>query len=160
MAGLFAGSRQSGYSAKLAAYQNELAANSLEAQAARKDLEAEQAEKMGALAEMEQRIEGRREVSAKRVDYAASGVKVDQGSAGAVTADMAAWNEYDRQKVEYGTRLESWGLRYDAALLRQEAGNTRAGASASSSVSSTSQSLISAGSKLFNTGAGKLVINP
>lgn len=160
VAGLVMGTKQNSYSAKIAAYRNELAANSLEAQAARKELEAEQAEKLGALEQMEQEIEGRRAIASKRVDYAASGVKVDSGSAAEVTADMAAWNEYDRQKIEYQTDLESWGLRYDAALLRQEAANTRAGASSSSSVSSTSQTLIGVGSKLFNTGAGKIVVDP
>lgn len=154
------GARQDGASAKIAAYRNELAANALEARAGRKELEAGQAEKLGALEEMEQQIEGRQAVSAKRAEYAASGVKVDSGSALAAAADMAAWNEYERQKIEYSTKLESWGLRYDAALLRQEAGNARAGASAASSSSSSSFSVIGVGNKLFNTGAGKILIDP
>lgn len=110
----------------------ELAASGLEAQASRKDLEAGEALKIGELNQAEQIVQGRLDIAESKVSYAASGVKVDSGSAAAVAADKAAWNEYERQKVEYEAELESWGLRYDAALLRQEAANTRASGTTSS----------------------------
>ena len=107
----------------------ELAAGSLEAQAARKELEADETLKIGELNQLEKIAEGRKDIARQKTDYAAAGVKVDSGSTLAVAADKAAWSEYERQKLEYESSLESWGLRYDAALLRQEAANARAGAS-------------------------------
>ncbi len=109
----------------------DLAADSLETQAAQKDLEADAALKLGGLEAAEQDAKGRGEIARDRVAYAASGVKVNEGSAVEVAADKAAWNEYARQKIEYEADLQSWGLRYDAAMLRREAGNARASGSTS-----------------------------
>ena len=125
------GAYQSYEDARQKRYEAELAADSLEAQAARKDLEAEEVLKIGELKQVEQVLEGRQGIAEQKVSYAASGVKVDSGSTLEVAADKAAWNEYERQKLEYESSLESWGLRYDAALLRQEAANTRAAGSTS-----------------------------
>lgn len=125
----------------------ELAASGLEAQASRKDLEAGEALKIGQINQAEQIAQGRQGIAESKVSYAASGVKVDSGSSAAVAADKAAWNEYERQKVEYEAELESWGLRYDAALLRQEAANTRA--SGSTSTTSTVVSGVKQFSGLF-----------
>ncbi|MCC8165916.1 MAG: hypothetical protein LIQ31_07155 [Planctomycetes bacterium] len=85
----------------------------------------------GKLLQSEAALAGRRERAGLVSDYAASGVRVDSGSAVEVVADRAAWSEYDRQKIAYEAEYESWGLRYDAALLRQEAGNAQATANAS-----------------------------
>lgn len=90
----------------------------LEAQARRKEADAEDALKIGYLDQADQIRKGRQDIAGKRVAYAASGVKADSGSALAVAADTAAWNEHGRQRVEYDANLESWGLKYDAALLR------------------------------------------
>lgn len=107
------------YAADRAA-QEEAEANAelQEAMAAKKDREAEDALKIGYLDQADQIREGRQDIAGKRVRYAASGVKVDSGSALAVAADAAAWNEHERQRIEYEANLESWGLKYDAALLR------------------------------------------
>ncbi len=112
---------------KAAKAQAEAGAELLEAQAAKKALEAEDALRIGYLDQADQVREGRRDIAGKRVEYAASGVRVDSGSALAVAADATAWNEYGRQRIEYDAELESWGLEYDAALLRAEASNVRAG---------------------------------
>lgn len=117
----------------------ELAADGLEARASRKDLEAEEAQRIGVMNVREHGLKSRVERAARRVAYAAAGVKLDDGSAAAVVADQAAWDEYDRQKITYGADLQSWGLAYDAAMLRQEAANARAAGRlgvASASVSS------------------------
>jgi hypothetical protein len=104
----------------------ELTASNLEAQAARKELEADEALKIGELKVEEHGAKSRQDIAGKRAEYASSGVKVDSGSTVDVVADKAAWSEYERQKIEYEANLQSWGLNYDAALLRQDAGNTRA----------------------------------
>ncbi len=101
-----------------AAAQAEAEAKLRDAMAAKKEREAEDAIRIGYLDQADQLRKGRRDIAGKRVDYAASGVKVDSGSALAVAADAAAWNEHGRQRIEYEAALESWGLNYDAALLR------------------------------------------
>ncbi len=108
--------------------------DTLLAQAARKELEADEALSKGELLQGEAVLAGRRERAGLVSDYAASGVRVDSGSAVEVVADRAAWSEYDRQKIAYEAEYESWGLRYDAALLRQEAGNAQASAAYSDRV--------------------------
>lgn len=122
------GAAQSYQSARNGSAQARLNADALETQAARKELEAEEALAIGRLNQAEEAVKGRREIAERRVAYAASGVKVNDGSAAEVAADQAAWSEYRRQKLGYEAGLESWGLQYDAALLRQEAANVRAGA--------------------------------
>lgn len=125
-----------------------VAADSLETQAARKELEADEVLKVGRLNQAEQVRRGRRDIAEQKTSYAASGVKVNEGSAVDVLADKAAWSEYERQKVEYEANLESWGLQYDAALLRQEASNTRAVGTTGGMVAS---SIIGAGNKYFGS---------
>lgn len=99
----------------------------LDAQAARKERDAEDALRIGFLDQADQVREGRADLAGKRVAYAASGVKVDAGSALAVVADGAAWNEHGRQRIACDADRKSWGLDYDAALLRAEASAARAG---------------------------------
>lgn len=127
------GAYQSYEDARRKKYEAELAADGLEAQASRKELEADEVLKIGELNQMEKVLKGRGDIAGRKVAYAASGVRVDSGSPLDVVADKAAWNEYERQKLEYESSLESWGLRYDATLLRQEAANTRASGSTSGS---------------------------
>lgn len=147
--GNFTGSYvQSQQEAQLKKMQAELAADGLEAQAERKDLEAAEALKIGELNMAEQTMRGRLDMATQRAAYGASGVKVDSGSTREVLADKAAWNEYERQKIEYEANLESWGLSYDAALLRQEAANTRASGATLGSGSGL-QTAMKAGSAFF-----------
>lgn len=144
MASITMSAYQTVQNAELQRVEAELAADTLETQASRKELEAGEVLKIGELNQAEQVIQGRQDIAETKAGYAYSGVKVDSGSTLDVTADKAAWNEYERQKIQYESELESWGLQYDAALLRQEASNTRASGSASSSGSSL-QAAISAG---------------
>lgn len=133
VASITMGAYQSYQDAQVRKVEAELAADSLEAQAGRKELEADEALRIGELNMAEQQIAGRAKIAGQRVEYAASGVKVNSGTAMEVAADQAAWNEYERQKIEYESGLQSWGLRYDAAMLRNEAANTRASGVTSSS---------------------------
>lgn len=100
----------------------------LDARAARKERDAEDAVKIGFLDQADQVRGGKRDIAGTRAQYAASGVKVDSGSAADVASDKAAWNELGRQRIAYEADLKSWGLEYDAALLRAEASAARAGA--------------------------------
>ncbi len=136
---------QSRQAAEAAKVEAELAADNLEAQALRKGLEAEEALKIGELNLAEHAAESRKEIAKTTVGYAASGVKVNEGSAVEAVADQAAWSEYERQKIAYEANLESWGLRYDAALLDKEAHNARASGSSSGS---GLQAVLGAGTKL------------
>lgn len=104
----------------------ELAAGGLEAQAARKDLEAEEALRIGDLKMAEQSVKGRADIASQKIAYVAGGVRVDSGTTMEMAADQAAWSEYERQKIRYEADLQSWGLAYDASQLRQEAAATRA----------------------------------
>lgn len=147
VANIAMGTYQTYYDAQVKKAEAELAADSLEADAGRKDLEAAEALRIGELNMAEQQIKGRKEIATQTADYAASGVKVNSGSAVEVAADKAAWSEYERQKLGYEAELQSWGLNYDAALLRQKAANTRAAGVSSSS--STLSSAVSGGSQLL-----------
>lgn len=124
------------YSASTAASEarekSMLSADTLEAMAGRKDIEAGLALQDGSRKMAELAVENRLALSEKRTGYAASGVKVDSGSTTETLADRAAWNEYERQKIDYDSQLDSWGMQYDAALLRVEAANTRASAASPS----------------------------
>lgn len=137
---------QSKQDAQLKQLESNLAANTLEAQAARKELEAGEALKLGELNQAEHMAAGRQDIAEQKTAYAYGGVKVNEGSAVEMAADKAAWNEYGRQKIEYEAGLESWGLKYDAALLRQEAANTRAAGTAAGN--SGLQTALSTGGKL------------
>lgn len=105
--------------------QAEADAASLEARANRKEMEASETLAAGRTAMAAQQRESRLAIAAGRAAFGASGVKVNEGSPVDVMADKAAWSEYDRQSIEYQTKLASWGLKYDAAALRAEAANTR-----------------------------------
>lgn len=126
MANIGLGAYQSYENARQKQQEAELTAQSLETQAINKELEAAEAQKIGELNQMEQRLKGRADIAGTRVGYAASGVKVDSGSALDVIADKAAWSEYERQKIAYESDLQSWGLMNDAAQLRSDAANARA----------------------------------
>lgn len=127
----------------------DLAARDMEAAAEAKDEAAAAVHKEGELSLLENTLRGRLERSSLRTGYAASGVKVDSGSAAAVVADKAAWNEYERQKLEYENDLKSWGLATEAADLRRRAASTRA--SGVGSGQAVSQSLLSSGRSVLDS---------
>ncbi len=122
-------------------------AENYESQAARKEIDAARARQKGALAQAEQTLKARRDIAERKAAYAAAGVNVNDGSAAEVAADIAAWSEYERQKIEADAAMESWGLKYDAALLRRKAGTARAAAAATSPSSSGSGAF---GKQLFD----------
>ncbi|MCC8181070.1 MAG: hypothetical protein LIP23_09210 [Planctomycetes bacterium] len=107
--------------------QLELAAQELEAQAGEKRLAAQLALQQGEADMAEQGVGAAVERGALRVSYAASGVKVDTGSAVAAQADHAAWSEYDRQKIQYQAESKAWGLNLEADQLAAKSAGTRAG---------------------------------
>lgn len=125
----------------------ELSAHNLEAQARRKELEAQDALALGRLEQAETVVEGRGGLAEQKANFAASGVMVNSGSAAEAAADKAAWTEYERQKVEYGAAMESWGLKYDAALLRQDAQTARMTGSKSGN---SSQLILNAGKQVVS----------
>lgn len=132
-ASLTTGMFQSRGEAEMRSARTGLAASTLEAQAARKELEADEALKTGELAQTEQIVKGRAGIARQKTAFVSGGVRVNEGSALDVAADKAAWSEYERQKIEYDAEMDSWGLKYDAALLRGEAKNVRAGSGSSRS---------------------------
>ena len=91
-----------------------------------KDVQANQALEQGkhnvALAKMG----GGLLVERQRASYAASGVKVDSGSALDVVAEQAGKNKYDQDMLQYNAELNAWGIRNEANNLRQQAAMTRA----------------------------------
>lgn len=91
-----------------------------------KDIQANQALERGqhdvALAKME----GGLLLERQRASYAASGVKVDSGSALDVVAEQAGKNKYDQDMLKYNAELNAWGIRGEANNLRQQAMMTRA----------------------------------
>ena len=67
------------------------------------------------------RIDTRGMLSKMRVGYAASGVKVNQGTPVDVAADLAAWREYERQGIQHEAEISAWGLKNEATELRSSA---------------------------------------
>lgn len=126
-------------------------ADRLEAEAGRREADAQ-------LAAMESALAGRRAVAATRSGYAASGVRVDSGSALDAAADASAWGEYERGKAERSAGLETWALRTDAAALRGEAEELRRTSSGGNR--NGLRTLLGTGSALLGTGAGKILMNP
>ncbi|MCC8190517.1 MAG: hypothetical protein LIP77_07775 [Planctomycetes bacterium] len=62
----------------------------------------------------------------QRVGFAASGVKVDQGSALDVAVDTAKWGEYDAQTILYNSQVEAAGYSQKAWNSKQSAEMLRA----------------------------------
>lgn len=104
----------------------ELVANNLEAEANYLDLQASEVRRQGQLSVAELQAATRQNLGAMRANYGASGVKVNEGSPAEVMADYAAWQDYERQKVEYSAERAGWGFEYEAAMKRNQATNTRA----------------------------------
>ena len=77
----------------------------------------------------------------QRTGYAASGVKVDTGSALDVAMDTAKWGEYDAQSILYNGLTEKAGYDQQAANSRASAKNYR---------SSIRNSALAAGSVALN----------
>lgn len=106
-------------------YADEAMAVNLEEDALHKEDEARTAIREGAVKIAELHNETRGGIAVKKVKYAASGVRIDRGSALDNAADQAAWGEYGKQKLAYEAEMRSWGLRRDAARLRDDAAAIR-----------------------------------
>ncbi|MCD8352437.1 MAG: hypothetical protein LUC93_17675 [Planctomycetaceae bacterium] len=63
-------------------------------------------------------------IESQRAGFAASGVKVDTGSALDVVAEQAGRNQYDQDMIEYNSKMSAWGYNVEAANLRQQAAMT------------------------------------
>lgn len=81
----------------------------------------------GETAAAEKKMDVGKLIGQQRAGYAASGVKVDEGSALDVQADTAAWGNWDEQKIRHNARMQAWEYDVDAANQRQQAAMTRAG---------------------------------
>ena len=109
--------------------QNEAAAwnaRIMDDKAANMDLLADDALQRGESAASVQQLRARQERAATTSAYAASGVDVNSGSPVDVVADMAAWQEYDRQQIIANSEREAWGYQSEANTMRQQAQMTRA----------------------------------
>lgn len=98
----------------------------MENNAALADIRAGQAQEQGKHDVALAKIEGQQLIESQRGAYAASGVKVDSGSALDVVAEQAGKNKYDQDMLKYNADLNAWGIRTEAANLRQQAAMTRA----------------------------------
>ncbi|MCC8108478.1 MAG: hypothetical protein LIQ30_05410 [Planctomycetes bacterium] len=65
-------------------------------------------------------------IESQRAGFAASGVKVDTGSALDVVVEQAGRNRYDQDMIDYNARMSAWGYNVEAANLRQQAAMTEA----------------------------------
>jgi hypothetical protein len=117
------GSYQQAKAQKEAAQWN---AHVMEEDAKYQDLLAADALQRGEGAAAIQQIRARMGRAEATAGYAASGVDVSSGSAAAVVADKAAWDEYERQQVIVNSEREAWGYTVQADKLRQQAKITKA----------------------------------
>ena len=120
---------QSYYAYQQAKAQNlaaEWNASIMESNAQLADIRAEQALERGEHNVALAKIQGTQQLESMRGAYAASGVKVDSGSALDTVAQQAGFNKYDQDMLKYNAELEAWGIRSDAANLRTQAQMTRA----------------------------------
>lgn len=95
-----------------------------------------------------QQLQARAARAETRTGYAASGVDVNTGSPVDVVADMARWQEYDRQQIVENAAREAWGYSSEAGTLRQQAQMTRS--TKQSPWMSAGTSLITGGTSLWN----------
>lgn len=112
------------------------------------DIRAEQAREIGRHNVAVAKREGKLKIEAQRGAYAASGVKVDSGSALDVVVEQAGRNQYDQDMLEYNAELAAWGHNANAYTLRQQAAMTRA--TKQSSNTAMISSLLGGGASLFN----------
>lgn len=117
------GSHQQAQAANQAAEWN---AGILENRASNQDLLSRDALRRGKSAAAVRRLQSRQARAETRSGYASSGVNVNTGSAADVVADMAAWQEYDRQQIVANSEREAWGYASEADSLRQQAAMTKA----------------------------------
>lgn len=117
------GSYQQTQAQNLAADWN---AGIMEQQAANYDYLAADALARGESSAAVQQLQARQQRGETQAGYAASGVDVNTGSPVAVAADMARWQEYDRQQIIADSEREAWGYTTEAGTLRQQAQMTRA----------------------------------
>ncbi|MCD8138322.1 MAG: hypothetical protein LUE17_00825 [Planctomycetaceae bacterium] len=153
--GLGVGAASTAASAR-AAYEQQQAANAAaewnaslsEENAGIKDIMAEQTREMGRHQVALAKEEGQQKIATQRATYAASGVKVDTGSALDVVAEQAGKNQYQQDMIEYTTGMDAWGHEVDAYNLRQSAAMTRATKQSAGLAGITS--LLGGGTSLYN----------
>lgn len=120
----------------------------MEDQAAQKGVLADQALEQGRHAVAIAKRDGELKIESQRGAYAASGVKVDSGSALDVIAEQAGRNKYDQDMITYNSQLTAWGHNTDAYNLRQQASMTRATKTSPSTAMLTS--ILGGSTNLYN----------
>lgn len=123
-------------------------ANLMGQNAALQDIRAEQTLEAGRHNVAVARREGRLAIEDQRAGFAASGVKVDSGSALDVVAEQAGRNRYDQDMLRYNAELAAWGHRVEGDNLRQQAMLTAA--TKRSPWQAAGATLLSGGTSLFN----------
>lgn len=113
-----------------------------------KELQAQQALKMGEHEQAIAKRDGALLIEQQRAGFAAAGVKIDTGSALDVVAEQAGRNKYDQDMIDYNSKLSAWGYNVEAANLRQQAAMTRATGKSPGVAAATS--LLSGGTSLYN----------
>lgn len=141
------GAYQEAQAARDAANYN---ANIQEQNAAIKDIQAQQALKMGEHDIAKAKEEGYQKIETQRASYAASGVKVDSGSALDVVVEQAGRNQYDQSVIKFSADMSAWGLNADASNLRQQAAITRATGKSISPGYAAASSLLGGTTSLLN----------
>ena len=82
------------------------------------DAKAQEAVRIGSIAEERQRTITRQTMGAQRAAMATTGLEVDSGSFGDILADTAKFGELDAQTVRTNALKEAWGLQIDATNSR------------------------------------------
>lgn len=107
----------------------------LDANAGVADDQATDAIARGAQDESRFRTQVKGVLGSQRAGFAGQGVKVDTGSAGAVTADVAHLGELDALTIRSNAAREAWGFRQQATDLRMQADIARKGGTAAQTAS-------------------------
>lgn len=147
-AGLASNTYASYQQAKADEYAAEWNAGIMEENAKVKELLAGQALQAGEHEVAALQRSGKQTIETQRAGYAASGVKVDSGSALDVVAEQAGLNQYDQDMAKYNAELAAWGHNMEAANLRQQAEMTKA--TKRSPAAAAMGSFLSGGTSLYN----------
>lgn len=127
------------------------------------EVRAQEAIAQGAVDEERQRENVRSVMGTQRAKAAASGVVVDQGSAGAIQDETAAFGEEDAQTIRRNAARAAWGYRMDAVndqsqatALRIEGQGMRASgkAAAAQGRAEAASTLITGGTNLYASSKG------
>jgi hypothetical protein len=97
----------------------------LETNSKTRELQAINAEKIGAIKKSELKSQVNLLAGAQRAAFGASGAVVDEGSAFDVTQATEIMGVQDAMTLEYNTAQEAFGLRAEAADLRAQAAGLR-----------------------------------